>query len=157
MPSSEHISVQSAIWSRDPPPLESFDHQIEGVHGSTFALNLRPEYVQAQKRWSRPNCERRLVELVKENSSYKRELRFFRTIYQAMDRVHDRVAAIAQQLTLNYYIQPDQVGEGNGEWLHLAGEVEKVLRSYAGVVNAAAQEWVDLESDQAVRDRADMI
>lgn len=155
--SAEKNRTQSSPRSPDLPPLEFFDHQIDDVRGCTFALNLRPQYVQAQKMWSRPNCEQRLVELVRENSSHKRELCFFRTVYQAMDRARDRVAAIAQQLTLNYYIRPDLAGQGEDEWLRLADELESILRRYAGVIDAAAQQWVDLESRQSTRDHADMV
>lgn len=155
--SFEQVLTPSTMSWPGPPPLESFDRQIEGAHGHTFALSLQPHHVQAQKMRSRPNCEQRLVELVKENSSYRRELCFFRTVYQAMDRARDGVAAIAQQLTLNYYIRPDLVGQGDAEWLRLADELGRVLQRYGEVVNAAAQEWVDLENHQTTRDRADMI
>lgn len=78
-------------------------------------------------------------------------------MYQATERARHGIAAVAQQLTLNYYIRPDLVGQGEGEWLRLGDELETILRSHAGVVEAAAQEWVDLEHQQSIRDRADMM
>lgn len=143
------------IVADDLPPVRHFDRRIQDARGSTFALHLQPAFVQAQKQQPRPSCEQRLVEVVRETAAYKRELRFFRTAYHAMETAREAVASVAQQLTLNYYIRPDLAGHGDSDWLRLGNELDVVLRGYVDAVNAAAQEWCVLESRQADRDTAD--
>src|SRR3954462_362483 len=81
----ENILMERTILSDKPPSLQHFDKTINSSDGFTFALGLQPQMLQASKRLRRPTYEERLVEIVRETSSYKRELQFFRAVYEAME------------------------------------------------------------------------
>lgn len=70
-----------------------------------------------------------------------------------MDDLQDGVRAVVQDLTLNYYVRPNKVGDPDRAWLQLADDLNFLLQRYADVVDAAAQDWVELEQWQHSRDR----
>lgn len=46
-------------------------------------------------------------------ASLAREVRFFRTVYQATEEMQDRIRSVEQELTLNYYVRPKEAGEAH--------------------------------------------
>lgn len=148
----EHVLAERTILSDGPPPLQDFDEKIRRLGSSTFALCLDPNYLQDQKKLPRPTYEQRIIEQVREIASYRRELRFFRRLYQAMEEAQEEIASVAQQSTLNYYICPACRGDGDREWLTQADDLNTTLRKYANVVQEAANEWIELAMEQSKRD-----
>ena len=144
----DRILAERTFLFDEPPSLQYFDEQIDKMKGSTFALDLRRLTLQTQQTLPPPTYEQRLVEMLKQNSSYKRELRFFRAIYQAMEKTREDITSIIQELTLNYYIRPHDTGQADSQWLQLADELDNALQIYTSVVNQAANDWVHLEQYQ---------
>ncbi|KAK5080475.1 hypothetical protein LTR05_008585 [Lithohypha guttulata] len=128
-----------------PPQIQKFDNHIEEAQGSTFALEYQPKTLRASKFRRRLNHEQRLVELVRENSSYRRELRFFRVVFEAMEEMQRQVSSTAQQLVLNHYldtVQPDD------RWLIVADELNTMVQRYGAIVDYAAKDWVEVTEQQ---------
>jgi len=144
----DQILAERTVFYDEPPSLQYFDEQIDRMRGSTFALDLRRCTLQTQQISPRPTYEQRLVEMLKQNSSYKRELRFFRAVYQAMEKTRECITSIIQDLILNYYIRPSNTGQADSQWLQLADELDNALQRYTSVVNEAAKDWVHLEQYQ---------
>ncbi|KAK5309169.1 hypothetical protein LTR70_010552, partial [Exophiala xenobiotica] len=71
----------------------------------------------------------------------------------AMEEMRDRIRSVVQDLTLNYYVRPNDAGDADRTWLQLADELDLVLLNFAHVVELAAQDWMALEQQQQVRDR----
>ena len=64
----------------------------------TFALGLQPGAIAGQKGIPRPPYEQRLVEIIRDKASLTREVRFFRTVYQATEEMQDRIRSVVQDL-----------------------------------------------------------
>ncbi|KAK5069358.1 hypothetical protein LTR51_008608 [Lithohypha guttulata] len=148
-----HVLAGTPVLSDQPPSLQPFDLQMRQMNAPTFALGFQPGAVTRQKGLPRPTYEQRLVEIVREKAALMREVRFFRTVYQATEDMQDRIRSVVQDLILNYYVRPKEVGEADGAWLELADELDFVLFDFAHVVELAAQDWMELEQQQQVRDR----
>ncbi|KAJ9653605.1 hypothetical protein H2198_007229 [Neophaeococcomyces mojaviensis] len=140
----KRILADRNVIAHQPPSVRSFDEKIESIGGTTFALELQPRTLQAQKRLPRPTYEQRLVELVRETAFYKRELRYFRTVFQAVEDMQDGVQSVMQQLILNYYLVPNAAEPAKNQFLQLADELDSLLQRYTSVVNDATQDWIDL-------------
>jgi len=151
----ERILAERTVEMDQSPYLQHFDHMINGIGGSTFAIDLQPHVVQAQKRLPRPTFEQRLVEMVKETSRYKRELQFFRTAYQAIEDFQDGVLSVIQQLVLNHYLCSSTTTTEERQWLHLAGELETLLQRYTHVINVATEDWIKLVQQQSKHDSSE--
>ncbi|KAK5072333.1 hypothetical protein LTR24_010426 [Lithohypha guttulata] len=149
----DHVRADRTTRFDQPPTLQPFDVQLRQMKVSTFALGLQPGAIAGQKGVPRPPYEQRLVEVIRDKASLTREVRFFRTVYQATEEVQDRVRSVVQDLTLHYYVRPNEAGEADDAWLSLADELDFVLLNFAHVVELAAQDWMALEQRQQVRDR----
>lgn len=90
----------------------------------TFALGLQPGAIAGQKGVPRPPYEQRLVEIIRDKASLTREVRFFRTVYQAMEEMQDHIRSVVQDLTLNYYVRPNEAGDADRAWLQWADELD---------------------------------
>lgn len=145
---------ERTILCDQPPSIQDFDKYIEAAQGSTFALEYQPKVVRATKFRSRPNHEQRLVELVRENSSYRRELRFFRVVFEAMEEVQRQVSSTAQQLVLNYYLDPVKPDD---RWLNMADELNLAIHRYNTIVGRAAEDWVQVTEQQHIVQAANKI
>ncbi|KAK5308900.1 hypothetical protein LTR70_010750 [Exophiala xenobiotica] len=149
----DHVRADRITRFDQPPTLQPFDLQLQQMHAPTFALGLQPGTIAGQKGVPRPPYEQRLVEIIREKASLTREVRFFRTVYQAMEEMQDRIRSVGQDLTLHYYVRPNEAGDADRAWLQLADELDFALLDYAHVVEPAAQDWMALEQQQQVRDR----
>ncbi|KAK5073344.1 hypothetical protein LTR70_010378 [Exophiala xenobiotica] len=149
----DHVQTDQTPMFDQPPALQPFDVQLRQMHAPTFALGLQPGAIAGQKGVPRPPYEQRLVEIIRDKASLTREVRFFRTVYQAMEEMRDRIRSVVQDLTFNYYVRPNDAGDADRAWLQLADELDFALLDYAHVVELAAQEWMALEQQQQVRDR----
>ena len=126
---------------------------INRINSSTFALSLQPEVVAWHKRLPRPTYEQRLIEILREKASLTREVRFFRTVYQATEAMQYEIRAAVQDATLNYYLRPQADGEADGAWLGLAEQLDAVLLKFSDAVQIAGDEWIELEEVHQGRER----
>ncbi|KAK5077422.1 hypothetical protein LTR70_010262 [Exophiala xenobiotica] len=149
----DHTLADRTMLSDQPATLQPFDVQMQQMNAPTFVLGLQPRVLMRQKRLPRPTYEQRLVEIIRDKASLTREVRFFRTVYQAMEEMQDRIRSVGQDLTLHYYVRPNEAGDADRAWLQLADELDFALLDYAHVVELAAQDWMALEQQQQVRDR----
>ncbi|KAK5081430.1 hypothetical protein LTS08_006610 [Lithohypha guttulata] len=149
----DHVQTDQTPMFDQPPTLQPFGVQLRQMKVTTFALGLQPGAIAGQKGVPRPPHEQRLVEIIRDKASLTREVRFFRTVYQAMEEMRDRIRSVVQDLTLNYYVRPNDAGDADRAWLQLADELDFALLDYAHMVELAAQEWMALEQQQQVRDR----
>ncbi|KAK5936742.1 hypothetical protein PMZ80_011005 [Knufia obscura] len=149
----DHVRADRTTPFDQPATLQPFDVQMQQTNAPTFALGLQPRVLMRQKRLPRPTHEQRLVEAIRDNASLMREVRFFRTVYQATEEMQDRIRSVVQDLTLHYYVRPTEAGEADGAWLSLADELDFVLSDFAHVIELAAQDWMALKQQQQVRDR----
>ncbi|KAK5947809.1 hypothetical protein OHC33_011179, partial [Knufia fluminis] len=149
----DHTRADRTMLSDQPPTLQPFDVQLQQMKVSTFALGLQPRVLMRRKRLPRPTYEQRLVEIIQDKASLTREVRFFRTVYQATEEMRDRIRLAVQDLTLHYYVRPNEAGDADRAWLQLADALDFALLDYAHVVELAAQDWMALEQQQQVRDR----
>lgn len=150
----DRVLRERTILCDQPPQIQKFDNHIEEAQGSTFALEYQPKILRASKFRPRLNHEQRLVELVRENSSYRRELRFFRVVFEAMEEMQRQVSSTAQQLVLNHYldtVQPDD------RWLISADELNTMVQRYGAIVDYAAKDWVEVTEQQHSAQAADKI
>ncbi|KAK5947747.1 hypothetical protein OHC33_011222, partial [Knufia fluminis] len=138
----DHVRADRTTLSDQPPTLQPFDVQLQQMKVSTFALGLQPGVIAGQKRVPRPPYEQRLVEIIRDKASLTREVRFFRTVYQATEEMRDRIRSVVQDLTLHYYVRPNEAGDADRAWLQLADELDFALLDYAHVVELAAQDWM---------------
>ena len=53
---------------------------------------------------SKPDYERRLIELIDDNSDLRQELRFLRTVYASTDELMASIHSVTQQMIPNYHI-----------------------------------------------------
>lgn len=127
-------------------PSRHFDETIHDLKGLTFANHLRMSTVQAAKSLPRPSYEERLIELVRENSSFKRELCFFREAYSAMDQLQADVRDLAQRLILKHCLSPNCKPDEQEEWLEAITELNEKLQFSRVRLEKACDEWVELSA-----------
>lgn len=139
------------------PSIQFFDLHIQELGGTTSTLGLQREALQASKRGKRPSYEQRLIEEAREKSAYKRECQFFRAYYNISQELVEHIRAIHVQMYLNYYLRPDQKGQGNEEWFDTADEIGQHLRHYEQEVGRAEADWIELGRNQSLRDRLSWI
>jgi len=139
------------------PSIQFFDLHIQELGGTTSALGLQREALQASKRGKRPSYEQRLIEEAREKSAYKRECQFFRAYYNISQELVEHIRAIHVQMYLNYYLRPDQTGQGNEEWFDTADEIGQHLRHYEQEVGRAEADWIELGRNQSLRERRSWI
>ena len=139
------------------PSIQFFDLHIQELGGTTSALGLQREALQASKRGKRPSYEQRLIEEAREKSAYKRECQFFRAYYNISQELFEHIRAIHVQMYLNYYLRPDQTGQGNEEWFDTADEIGQHLRHYEQEVGRAEADWIELGRNQSLRERRSWI
>ena len=151
-PYFEHVLSERTIFADKPPCLQPFDEKIASLNGATFALDLQPQKLQAKKYCQRPSFEQRLVEIVRENSSYRRELCFFRAAYEAMEVMQKSISTVAQQLILGYYLSANNVSPEDNQCLQLSDDLDTALRRYKTVVNEAMEDWIELTREQPAHD-----
>ncbi|KAK5069415.1 hypothetical protein LTR51_008665 [Lithohypha guttulata] len=142
----------AALPDRVPSPC-ALDVHMQQMTLPNFVLGLPPHVVARQITLSRPTYEQRLVEIIREKGSLTRELGFFRAVYQAMEAMQDALRAIVQDLTLNYYIRPNERGETDMAWLQVTDELSIALQRLATVTNGAVQDWMELEWRQQEHDQ----
>ena len=128
------------------PPLKPFDRQLECIGAVTFVQGLQPSALKWQKRQPRPSFEARAVEMVQEKASLVRELRFFRTIYEAMEGMQDALRGLVQDLILDTYLLPQ-----TRTHTYPADELSAILADFARVVDLAELDWWQLENQQQTR------
>ncbi|KAK5073270.1 hypothetical protein LTR51_005912 [Lithohypha guttulata] len=152
-----YVLEDEPILSDQPPLLQPFDLHMQQMGAPTFALGLQPWVIARQKDLPRPAYEQRLLEMVRDKASLTREVRFFRTVYHATEEMQDHLRLVVQDLILNYYVRPKEVGAADRAWLQLADELDSVLQDFVHVVELAAQNWMEREPQPPMRERGSRI
>ncbi|KIW24830.1 uncharacterized protein PV07_10520 [Cladophialophora immunda] len=135
------------------PAIQSFDKIIHAYNGTTSALELRTEAMQAAKHIRRPASEQRMVDLVRLISALQRELRFFRAEYEASQALVEGLHSVSHQMYLNYFTY-DGDGQLHQEWFNQAQEIDRYLQRYHEVIRKAEADWIELSRHQAERDQS---
>ena len=87
-------------------------------------------------------------------NEYKREIHFFRAVYNGSEELISGIRSVVQQMILNYYLRPEVDGERDEQWLELSAELDGYLNCFQATANAAEVEWLELSSRQAERDNS---
>ena len=136
------------------PKLYSFDYAHTDMGSNTFATDLRLDNLKRYKYATGRNVEANMLEMVQRLCGYKREIRFFRTVYNGSEALITEVRSVVQQMILNYYLRPESDGERDEQWLELSTELESCINCYSTTVSSAEAQWFELSSRQAERDRS---
>lgn len=108
-----------------------------------MALELSSSRVQQQKKRPASSLEERVVELVKENGVYRREIGFCRGCFTASCHLVDEVYGVSQELMLAYYHNPHLPLNILEEWRRHALSLQKAIDAYERVVVEMEDEWVN--------------
>jgi hypothetical protein len=137
------------------PQVQPFDREIKALGGTTSALGLRKDAVQASKRLERSTSEQRMVDLVRINCALRRELHFFRQEYEVSQILVRGLHSISSQMYLNYF--EDDAHRLHSRWFSQAQEIERYLQHYGEVIRKAESDFIELSMYQAERDTSDWI
>lgn len=67
------------------------------------------------------------------------------------------IRAAIQESTLNYYLRPQTRGDTDSAWLALADQLDMTLIKFSDAVQAAGDEWIELEQAHQARERSGAI
>jgi hypothetical protein len=127
--------------SNHAPQPQRLDHRMHALRGTTMALDLQPARIQRSKHATRPPPEVRLIELLRLNAAYRREIQFFRTAYYSAEAFLERVWDVCQQMILQYYLHPTVAGERDDAWLAFATKMEDAVRQHQSVLVDVEEKW----------------
>ncbi|ETN44762.1 uncharacterized protein HMPREF1541_10432 [Cyphellophora europaea CBS 101466] len=138
----------------DLPKLHTFDRAHMKMGCRTFATDLRSVRSNASQSKRSLSTEAITVDIVRRLNEYKREIHFFRAVYNGSEELISGIRSVVQQMILNYYLRPEVDGERDEQWLELSAELDGYLNCFQATANAAEVEWLELSSRQAERDNS---
>ncbi|APA13376.1 predicted protein [Sclerotinia sclerotiorum 1980 UF-70] len=110
--------------SDKPQAPTAIDLQIGLQRGSTAALEVTPERLQATKQMPSPSTAQRIEELTKENGQLRLEIRYYQRMRDAMQALFDDTTFISERVdkTIKGFIKVQRDAEN--DWCNAQGEFD---------------------------------
>ncbi|KAI2791717.1 hypothetical protein POX_c04591 [Penicillium oxalicum] len=125
----------------DLPEINSLDHQIAMARGSTIALETTRTRIQSSKSQNRLSLSELRKEKLRQRDQQENENQFYRDCFENLHQLLLDVVEAAQDLTLQYYFEPETSPVGNEHVQQAIHRLRAALGQSKVHEAQAEQEW----------------
>ncbi|CRL30216.1 unnamed protein product [Penicillium camemberti] len=142
--SPKDISPDDSIplpTGHDLPEINSLDHQIALVRGSTIALETTRKRLQESKGGRRLSLPELRQEKLRQWEMQESENQFYRSCLDIFHSLSTAVADVSESLTLQYLFEPEASPVGNARVSHAIKSLSEALEKSRVQEARAEREW----------------
>ncbi|CAG8917618.1 unnamed protein product [Penicillium salamii] len=142
--SSKDILIDDSIplpTGHDLPEINSLDHQIALVRGSTIALETTRKRLKESKDRRRLSLPESRQEKLRQCQIQERENHFYRSCLDIFHTLSTAVAEVSEGLTLQYLFEPEASPVGNVRVSHAVNSLCVALENSRVQEARAEREW----------------